>query len=84
MEIDEEAFTGAVFTFIKLPDNAVRIGPRAFADCPKLTYIVILADVTEIDASAFDGVEGLTIIGVPDTRAETYAQEKNISFLPLV
>ena len=81
-EIGEEAFQGGAFTFVKLPENAVAIGPRAFEDCPNLAYIYIPAAVTDIDANAFADVTGLAIIGAPNSTVATYAQQHGFGFVP--
>ena len=59
-DIEEEAFAGGAFTFVKLPDTIRTVGPRAFADCPNLKYIYIPAEA-EVDPTAFENVEGLTV-----------------------
>lgn len=78
--IEDEAFTGGAFTYVKLPDGAVSIGWHAFADCPNLMYIYIPATTESIDAHAFDGEDRLTIIGVPGSEAETYARLHGFAF----
>ena len=59
-DIEEEAFAGCAFTFVKLSENTATVGPRAFADCPNLKYIYIPAETT-VDPTAFENVEGLTV-----------------------
>ncbi len=59
-DIEEEAFAGCAFTFVKLSENTAHVGPRAFADCPNLKYIYIPAETT-VDSTAFENVEGLTV-----------------------
>ena len=81
--IGRAAFMGGAFTFVKLPENAVSIGARAFADCPNLAYIYIPADTTDISADAFYGVTGLTIIGAPNSTAGNYAQDHGFHFIPM-
>ena len=78
--IEDEAFTGGAFTYVKLPDGAVSIGWHAFTDCPNLMYIYIPATTENIDAHAFDGEDRLTIIGVPGSEAETYARLHGFAF----
>ena len=36
-----------------------------------------------IDADAFENVSGMTILGIPGTRAQSYAQEKDFYFIPI-
>jgi uncharacterized repeat protein (TIGR02543 family) len=50
-DIEEEAFMGGAFTFVKLSDNTASIGARAFADCPNLAYIWMPSGVT-VDPTA--------------------------------
>ena len=79
--IGNEAFAGGVFTYVKLPENAVSIGWHAFADCPNLAYIYIPALTTQIDEQAFGDLQRLTILGKAGSTAETYAQNHNYSFI---
>lgn len=59
-DIEAEAFAGCAFTFVKLSENTVNIGSRAFADCPNLKYIYI-PEGAAVDETAFENVEGLTV-----------------------
>ena len=81
--IGDEAFAGASFGYVRLPEQAVTIGRHAFADCPDLAYIYIPAATTEIDPTAFANVQGLTIIGVSNSAAEAYANEHGFAFKPM-
>jgi len=80
-KIEDEAFAGGAFVYVKLPDKAVSIGWHAFADCPNLAYIYIPAQTTQIDGQAFGNMQGLTILGMTGSTAETYAQNHNYSFI---
>ncbi len=80
-KIEDEAFAGGAFIYVKLPEQAVSIGRNAFADCPNLTYIYIPAQTTEIHAEAFGNIQGLTILGNAGSYAETYAQDHNYVFI---
>ena len=82
--IEKEAFSGGAFTYVRLPDNAVSIGSRAFANCPHLAYIHIPPQVTGISPDAFDGLEDLTILGVETSYADTFAQEHGITFMAIL
>lgn len=79
--IDNEAFAGGKFSYVKLPEQTVYIGWHAFADCPNLAYIYIPALTSQIDSQAFGDIQGLTIMGKNDTAAQTYAQDHNFSFV---
>ena len=84
--IGEEAFRGGVFTFAVLPENAVTVGPLAFADCDDLMFIYIPASVEDIDSTAFGSLTGLTILGTPSitpSTAESFAATHGYAFVPL-
>ena len=82
-KIEDEAFAGGTFVYVKLPDNAVSIGWHAFADCPRLAYIYIPALTTQINSQAFGDLQGLTIIGQAGTTAESYANDHNYTFIAI-
>ena len=77
-EIESEAFADGAFTYVSLA-QAGTIGPRAFADCDQLVYVFI-PDGTVIDASAFENVEELTILGVSDAAVLLYAAEHGFDY----
>ena len=81
MTLGGETFTKGAFTFVQLPDRAVSIGRRSFADCPNLAYICIPALTTQIDEEAFGSIQSLTILGKTGSAAETYAQNHNFNFI---
>lgn len=53
--IESEAFYGAAFEAVIIPEGCTTIGIRAFADCPNLVYVHIPASVTSIAEDAFEG-----------------------------
>ncbi len=59
--IEEEAFAGAAFEAVIIPDGCTFIGSRAFADCPNLIYVRIPASVTSIAEDAFEGCDQVVI-----------------------
>lgn len=59
-EIEEEAFEGGAFIYVKLAEGTLSVGPRAFADCPNLSFIFIPAQ-TEVDPTAFEGSDNVYI-----------------------
>ena len=82
-EIGKEAFSGGAFTYVKLLESCVTIGPNAFADCPNLSCISIPNMKVEIDENAFGDMTGLTIFGNVGSTAQTYAQAHNFTFIPI-
>ena len=79
-EIGTEAFMGCGFRFVKLSDNIVMIGNRAFTECGNLRYIYIPDKTISIAVDAFNGVENLTILGAENSYAELYAIKNGIAF----
>ena len=79
--IEAEAFEGGAFRYVQLPEGAIMIGSRAFADCPSLAYIYIPEETGTIAVDAFSGVSGLTILGRSGSYAEFYAQRNGIAFV---
>jgi len=63
-----------------LPDNTTSIGSRAFADCPRLKFVVIHADTIVIAADAFDGCDDVTIISSADSDARSWAETHGINW----
>lgn len=53
-----------------------------FKMCPTLQAIYIPSDITEIADNAFENSSNITIAGVADSYAQTYANEHNINFKP--
>ena len=85
-QIGEEAFSGGAFTFAVLPENAVAIGPRAFADCAELVFIYIPASIVDIDSAAFGDLKDITILGsssAAPSAAETFASSHGYAFVPV-
>ena len=78
--IEQEAFVGGDFIFPSLSENTVSIGYRAFADCPRLSYIYIPAATTHIDPEAFGSQRVLEIRGHAGSYAETFAQQHGFIF----
>ena len=79
--IESEAFAGGAFTYVQVPEGVTTIGPRAFADCPKLRDIAISGTETWIDPTAFAGVSNLTIHGADGSYAEFYASKYGFAFV---
>lgn len=62
--IHDEAFSGADFKKVALPDNLKTIGKRAFYCCDKLKELIIPDSVTTIDKRAFSGCSSLKKIKI--------------------
>ena len=60
-EIGDEAFAGIRASFVYLPDY-VRVGKKAFANCPNLRIVYITTSIDRLADDAFDGCTDLTII----------------------
>lgn len=85
-QIGEEAFSGGAFSFAVLPENAVTIGPAAFADCSGLLFIYIPASVVDIDPTAFGDLKDITVLGTSSaapSAAETFASSHGYAFVPV-
>ena len=82
-KIENEALSGS-FLYAKLPDMPVSIGPRAFANCPNLSFIHIPPQVTDISEDAFAGLDNLIILGVDGSAADSYAREHGITFMTIL
>jgi len=80
--IGEEAFMGIDAARVEITENVVSIGPRAFADCEKLTALVIPATVESIDDTALAGSENVTVYGEADSEAQRFAEANSIPFVP--
>ena len=83
-EIPEYAFyEDPKLNKVILPQQVTKIGASAFANCTGLKEITINRNVTSIGNNAFSYSAGMTIYGVADTYAQTYAKDNNITFVPL-
>lgn len=78
--IEDEAFAGGTFTYIRIPAETTVIGSRAFADCPNLKYVDIQGNTTEIAEDAFENADGLTIIGKFQSTAIAFAKAHGYSY----
>jgi hypothetical protein len=80
-QIEEEAFAGGAFSYVRIQNNAITIGSRAFADCPNLSVVEIPASVRFIADDAFENDGDLIIGGIRGSVAESYANRKGYSFV---
>ena len=65
---------------IVIPDKVTQIQSYTFSKCANLKSVFIHADVTFIDDGAFTECPKLTIYGLPDSYAQTYAAKLGIPF----
>lgn len=80
LEIRNEAYEGTKCSIVLLPDGLKSIGTRAFADCKRLTQIVIPNSVSSIADDAFSGVTNPIIYGAFGSMAQTWATGKGLTF----
>lgn len=80
--IGDSAFEGIPAERVEITENVTSIGARAFADCEKLTALVIPATVEHIDDTALAGSENVTIYGETDSEAQRFAEANSIPFVP--
>lgn len=65
---------------VLLPGTLTEIGEYAFSNCTGLEKVWVGQTVSAIESNAFQNCPSLTIHGVSDSYAETYAQERKIPF----
>ncbi len=80
---DYAFYEDPALTKIILPQQVTSIGANAFANCTGLTEITINRNVTSIGDNAFSYPDAMTIYGVADTYAQTYANDNGITFVEL-
>ena len=71
---------GSDFTKVIIEPGVTYIGREAFYCCKKLKTVTIAAEKVLIDKDAFDSGVDLTLIGVPGSYTETYAEHKGFTF----
>ena len=83
--IKNSAFAYTGLTEVVIPDGVTEIEVNAFQECKNLTKAVIPASVISIDKFAFESryKRNLTIYGMQNSYAQTYAQENEINFVAL-
>lgn len=78
--IEDEAFSGADFEMVVMPETMTSIGKRAFAECDRLVVVQMFDNIITIAEDAFEGCKNVTFICNPGTKAAAYAAEHNISY----
>lgn len=66
-----------------VPDTVTEIGRQVFLSCKALSKITIPASVETIGANAFSKGASLTVYGMSNSYAQTYAQENGFNFVAL-
>ena len=77
--------SGAFYSCIKLqsvflPESVTKIGEDTFHMCPRLKTLTILAENPDIHFDAINEDSKVTVIGVPGSYTEKYAQGLNLTF----
>ena len=74
--IEDEAFMGSAgLREITLPAGLLRIGDRAFADCPDLVSMRCLSDGVQMGEGVFEGSPVAVVYCRPGSTVEAYALE---------
>ena len=76
---------GSFYSCVKLesvflPETVTKIGEDTFRMCPRLKSVTITAENPDINIKAFNENAKVTIIGVPGSYSEKYAQALNLKF----
>ena len=64
---------------VVIPNNATAIADGVFAG-KNISKVTIGTQVTEIGSENFEDIDGIVIVGVPGSYAETYAQDNGLDF----
>ena len=70
-------------TSIIIPRLVKGIGYRAFRNCTSLTSVTLPRSLEHVDDEVFSYPKKMTIYGVPDSYAQSYAEEIGSKFEPL-
>lgn len=83
-EIGEGVFGGcSKLETVNLPEKISLIPYGTFLETPNLKTVTIAALKPLIDIDAFDAESSVTLIGVPGSYTEKYAEQKGFNFQPL-
>ena len=81
VDIGEEAFAGTAASVVGITENVKSIGPRAFAECPNLSMLLIPATVMSIDDTAVADSPMVTVYGETGSEAYRFAKANGIPFV---
>ncbi len=79
----DDAFRGAAFRSVVIPESVMFVAPGAFAECSELEIVIVMGMETEIDADAFDANASIIIKAPENSKAEQFAAENGFEFSPL-
>ncbi len=81
LTIEAGAFDSAIgFGEVVLPEGATAIGPRAFAECSRLTLITMPDSIAEIAADAFADSSNVVFLCASNNAAAAFARENGIPY----
>ena len=81
--VDEYAFQGGKFSFVKIHERAKKVEKGAFDECDNLRYVEIDGQETIIDKDSFGEGRDIIIIGLIGGNAQQFADENGFRFVPL-
>ena len=79
VSVEEYAFQGCAFTYVKLSDATETLGNGAFAGCPNLKHVYMPPNTVEIGSGVFPA--GVTIHGQAGSYAAFYAESNGYGFI---
>ena len=77
--VEDYAFQGCAFYYVRISDETTRLGDGAFADCMNLKHVYLPEKTTSIGSDVFP--EGVMIHGKEGSYAEIYADEFGYQFV---
>ena len=81
--IPEEAFAGAAFGAVEIPETVASVSSQAFADCDSLTELLVRSADTTFAEDAFSGCGNLLVIAPLDSGAQALAEANGWEFCEL-
>ena len=58
-----------------------KVGPKAFSDCASVKAFYLPGNLTTIDDTAFEGLEGFTIAAPEGSKAEAFAEKNGYTYV---